>query len=158
MPVIDAFIVQQSASAFPEWYGKRLEYAQFFTFPSFFAMARILSLILLGMLFLRFAIIREYVFKKFESGEGPSLEKRRKSTFQLDFFGRSGTGFHHSYVSGGDPGYDETAKMFSECAFCMLQQLRAGTISPGILSPVQAWGNNLFVRLKNAGLTFKSQI
>ena len=56
-------------------------------------------------------------------------------------------------VSGGDPGYDETAKMLAESAICLARDdLPAGV---GQLTTVQAMGDALLARLQNAGMTFR---
>lgn len=155
MPVIDAHIVRQSAAGNEEMYGNSFGYAQFFTFPGFASMMKMLSLLIIGALFLRIGAIRKLVFRRFESGSGPSEEKRAKSTFMLDFFGEAAGEKIHTSISGKDPGYDETAKMFSESAFCLSDRIRTNDVEPGVLSPARAFGTNLHKRLKDAGMVFK---
>jgi short subunit dehydrogenase-like uncharacterized protein len=55
-------------------------------------------------------------------------------------------------VSGGDPGYDETAKMFSQAAFTVLEKQRKGVLAYGVLTPVQALGDTLVSRLRAEGI------
>ena len=45
--------------------------------------------------------------------------RREKSWFSVDFVGEGGGQTVHTRVSGGDPGYDETAKMLAESALCL---------------------------------------
>ena len=52
-------------------------------------------------------------------GEGPSAERRAKSWFTVRFVGEGGGRRVFTEVSGGDPGYDETAKMLAESALCL---------------------------------------
>jgi short subunit dehydrogenase-like uncharacterized protein len=56
-------------------------------------------------------------------------------------------------VAGGDPGYDETAKMFAESALCLaLDDLppTAGQVTTAV-----AMGDALLDRLRAAGLAFR---
>ena len=56
-------------------------------------------------------------------------------------------------MSGGDPGYTETAKMLSECALSL-----AFDDNPhlsGCLTTAQAMGDNLLGRLRAAGMRFE---
>jgi len=56
-------------------------------------------------------------------------------------------------VAGGDPGYDETAKMLAESALCLaLDDLPPTT---GQVTPVTAMGDALLDRLQRAGITFR---
>ena len=55
-------------------------------------------------------------------------------------------------VSGGDPGYTETAKMLSESALCLAQDDlpdRSGQLTPAV-----AMGEHLQHRLQSAGMRF----
>jgi saccharopine dehydrogenase (NAD+, L-glutamate forming) len=59
----------------------------------------------------------------------------------------------HTRVSGGDPGYTETAKMLAESALCL-----AFDDNPelaGQLTPAQAMGDRLTERLQKAGIRFE---
>jgi short subunit dehydrogenase-like uncharacterized protein len=56
-------------------------------------------------------------------------------------------------VSGGDPGYGETAKMLAESALCLTQDElpeRAGQLTPAV-----AMGERLRLRLVAAGIEFR---
>ena len=52
-------------------------------------------------------------------GEGPSEEVRAKSWFKVTFVGEGGGKRVLTEVAGGDPGYDETAKMLAESGLCL---------------------------------------
>lgn len=58
-------------------------------------------------------------------------------------------------VSGGDPGYDETAKMLSEAALCLLQDNTPPVA--GVITPAAALGEALIHRLQRAGMRFETQ-
>ena len=56
-------------------------------------------------------------------------------------------------VAGGDPGYDETAKMLAESALSLtLDQLPP---TAGQVTPAAAMGTALTTRLTRAGITFR---
>ncbi len=49
----------------------------------------------------------------------PRRSAATKSWFTVDFVGESAGRTVHTRVSGGDPGYTETAKMLAESALCL---------------------------------------
>ena len=91
-------------------------------------------------------------------GDGPDEETRARSRFTVYFFGTA-CGAEEAddevrvEVAGGDPGYDETAKMLGESmlalAFDRLPQRY------GVLSPAAAMGDALLARLRAAGMRFE---
>jgi saccharopine dehydrogenase (NAD+, L-glutamate forming) len=56
-------------------------------------------------------------------------------------------------VSGGDPGYTETAKMLAESGLCLARD----ELPPraGQLTTATAMGEMLLTRLQRAGITFR---
>ncbi len=58
-------------------------------------------------------------------------------------------------VSGGDPGYDETAKMLAESALCLLHDRTQLPPHFGIVTPAEAMGDVLIKRLQVAGMSFE---
>ena len=62
---------------------------------------------------------RRWLSDRLKPGEGPSAEKRAKSWFKVRFVGEGGGRRVFTEVAGGDPGYDETAKMFAESALSL---------------------------------------
>lgn len=56
-------------------------------------------------------------------------------------------------VVGGDPGYDETAKMLAESALCLTLDNLPPTA--GQVTPAAAMGDALTARLRRAGITFR---
>jgi saccharopine dehydrogenase (NAD+, L-glutamate forming) len=57
-------------------------------------------------------------------------------------------------VSGGDPGYTETAKMLAEAALSLA--FDDNPPSAGQVTPAQAMGEALLARLQAAGLKFET--
>merc|ERR1712070_609896 len=70
-----------------------------------------------------------------KQGEGPSAEARAKSWFKHNVVATAADGRKLKVtVSGGDPGYGETAKMLSESALCLLFNPggRGGVLTPAV--------------------------
>ncbi|MEM9493355.1 MAG: saccharopine dehydrogenase, partial [Myxococcota bacterium] len=156
LPTIDAYIVRRSARAIPR-YGPSFGYAHY-------GLSRSLPKIIGGGLGLgalvvlaQFGPTRNFLLDRVDSGDGPSAEKRAKSWFELTFVGRSknGTSSVITKVSGGDPGYGETAKMASESALCLAFDRDKLPDAAGILTPAVAMGNALLERLQTAGIRFE---
>ncbi|NEB10746.1 saccharopine dehydrogenase, partial [Streptomyces coelicoflavus] len=86
-------------------------------------------------------------------GQGPSAERRARSWFSVRFVGEGGGRKVFTEVSGGDPGYDETAKMFAEAALCLA--LDALPPVAGQVTTAVAMGDALTGRLRAAGIGFR---
>ena len=85
-------------------------------------------------------------------GDGPAPEVRAKSWFKVRFVGRGGGKQVITEVAGGDPGYDETAKMLGESALCL--SLDDLPTTAGQTTTAAAMGPALRERLVKAGMTF----
>jgi len=96
---------------------------------------------------------RKWLMGRRKPGEGPSPEQRAKAWFKVRFEGEGGGRRAVTEVSGGDPGYGETAKMVSEAALCLAQdELPA---SAGQVTTAIAMGDALTDRLRRAGIGFE---
>lgn len=97
--------------------------------------------------------LRRALVKRSAPGQGPSQAKREQSWFTVTFVGESNGERVTTQVSGGDPGYDETAKMLAESALCL-------TLDPdlpdtaGQVTTTAAMGEALIDRLRRAGMGF----
>jgi short subunit dehydrogenase-like uncharacterized protein len=60
----------------------------------------------------------------------------------------------HTRVSGGDPGYTETAKMLAESALCLA--LDDNPKTSGQVTTATAMAENLLARLQKAGMKFET--
>ena len=58
-------------------------------------------------------------------------------------------------ISGGDPGYDETAKMVAEAAVCLATQSAPPSRGGGFMTPATALGAPLRERLHVQGIRFE---
>ncbi|WP_025617121.1 saccharopine dehydrogenase family protein [Salinispora cortesiana] len=152
LPTIDPQVVRRSAAARPE-YGPDFRYRHF-------AAVRRLPTLLAGAAgiaavtgLVKLPPARRWLFGRLSPGQGPSPERRARSWFQLRFLAESGGQQVRTEVAGGDPGYDETAKMLAESALCLaLDDLPPTT---GQVTPVTAMGDALLDRLQRAGITFR---
>lgn len=97
---------------------------------------------------------RRWLSGRLRPGEGPSAEKRARSWFSLRFVGEGGGRRVFTEVAGGDPGYDETAKMFAESALSLAFDDLPDTA--GQVTTAAAMGNTLIDRLRAAGITFRT--
>ncbi len=87
------------------------------------------------------------------SGSGPSAEQREKGWFNVRFLGEGGGQKVQTEVTGGDPGYAETAKMLGESALCLAHDDLPATA--GQVTTAQAMGPALRARLERAGIGFR---
>jgi short subunit dehydrogenase-like uncharacterized protein len=100
-------------------------------------------------------LLTNYVLPK--SGEGPTAEQREQGMFDLRFYGKGKDGKTYvARVTGDrDPGYGSTAKMISESAICLGDEISRDDVPGGFWTPASAMGTKLIDRLvRNAGLTF----
>ncbi|MEU2394913.1 saccharopine dehydrogenase NADP-binding domain-containing protein [Streptomyces sp. NPDC007369] len=96
---------------------------------------------------------RRWIQGHWQPGEGPDAERRARSWFTVRFVGEGGGRRVFTEVSGGDPGYDETAKMLAESALCLAYDAlpqRAGQLTTAV-----AMGDALLDRLQKAGIRFR---
>ncbi|MET8309647.1 saccharopine dehydrogenase NADP-binding domain-containing protein [Micromonospora sp. NPDC005173] len=152
LPTIDPQVVRRSAAARPE-YGPDFRYRHFAAvkrLPTVLASAVGLGA-LVGLV--KLPPTRRWLLGRLASGQGPTAQQRAASWFRVRFVGAGGGQRVVTEVAGGDPGYDETAKMLAESALCLaLDELPPTT---GQLTPVAAMGDALLDRLIRAGLTFR---
>ncbi|MBG6099890.1 saccharopine dehydrogenase (NAD+, L-glutamate forming) [Micromonospora vinacea] len=152
LPTIDPQVVRRSAAARPE-YGPDFRYRHFAAvkrLPTVLAGAAGLGA-LIGLV--KLPPSRRWLLGRLSSGQGPTAQQRASSWFRVRFVGTGGGQRVVTEVAGGDPGYDETAKMLAESALCLaLDELPP---TAGQLTPVAAMGDALLDRLVRAGLTFR---
>ncbi|MGW5722941.1 saccharopine dehydrogenase family protein [Amycolatopsis sp. NPDC003865] len=151
LPTIDPEVVRRSAAA-SERYGPDFTYRHF-------AAVRHLPVLAGGVLgagaLLAAAQVppaRRGLSRLLAPGNGPSPERRARSWFSVRFIGEGGGERVVTEVSGGDPGYDETAKMLAESALCLATDTLPETA--GQVTTATAMGDALIDRLTKAGLRF----
>lgn len=152
LPTIDPQVVGHSARASVR-YGPDFRYRHFGAFEHLPSLAGAVAG--MGALFAAAQLppTRRGLAKLLAPGRGPSPERRARSWFSVRFTGTSGGEHVTTEVSGGDPGYDETAKMLAESALCLA--FDDNPPSAGQVTTAQAMGDALTERLRAAGLKFE---
>ncbi len=153
MPTIDPAIVLRSARALDD-YGPEFKYGHYVGVKSLPVMlggiAGVGSLVVAAQV----GFLRRKLLTYKQSGDGPSADKRARSWFKVTFLARCGDTEVMTRVSGGDPGYDETAKMLAETGMAMA--LDSGYPKrTGVVTPVMALERRLIERLQAANMTFE---
>ncbi len=153
MPTIDPEIVLRSAASLPE-YGPDFEYRHFVRLGKMGTVVKLGAGVAGVALLAQAGWSRRLLGKLIPPGEGPSAEVRAASTFEVRMRARSEDRSVNVAVRGGDPGYDETAKMISEAALSILEDGDRLPGKSGVLTPVEAMGEVLLARLQAAGIEF----
>ena len=150
-PTIDPQIVLRSARALDR-------YGPDFSYGHYVAIKRLpVAAGLVGGVAGLFAVAqvppaRKFLMSRRKPGEGPTPEQREKGWFRVRFRGQGGGRRVETEVSGGDPGYGETAKMLAESALCLAEDDLPQTA--GQVTTAEAMGDALTERLQNAGIEF----
>ncbi|NYE35743.1 saccharopine dehydrogenase (NAD+, L-glutamate forming) [Nocardioides cavernae] len=153
LPTIDPIVVARSGAAL-DAYGPRFRYSHWAGTKTLrYAAGGALGV---GALTLAAQVgpVRDFLKSKVPQGSGPDEAKRERSWFTVDFVGEAAGRTVHTRVSGGDPGYTETAKMLSEAALCLALDDNPST--SGQVTPAQAMGEALLGRLQSAGIRFET--
>jgi short subunit dehydrogenase-like uncharacterized protein len=153
LPTIDPIIVARSGAALPA-YGPEFRY-------SHFAGTKTLRYAVGGAALVgglaaaaQVRVLREALGRRLPQGEGPSERRREKSWFTVDLLGETGSRRLRTRVSGGDPGYTETAKMLAESALCLA--LDDNPPTAGQVTTAEAMGDHLLARLQRAGMRLET--
>ncbi|MGA5127856.1 saccharopine dehydrogenase family protein [Streptomyces pseudogriseolus] len=152
LPTIDSQIVRRSAKALAR-YGPDFRYRHHAAVRSLpVALGGVAAA---GTLFAAAQVppLRRALSARLKPGDGPSPEKRARSWFSVRFVGEGGGRRVCTEVSGGDPGYDETAKMLAESALCLALDDLPST--SGQVTTAVAMGDALIGRLRDAGIRFR---
>jgi short subunit dehydrogenase-like uncharacterized protein len=156
MPTIDPQVVKRSARALAE-YGPDFRYGHY-------VMVRSLPKMVAGGVGIgavvglaQFGPTLNLLRKVKNPGEGPDEATRAKSRFTVTFVGEAGGKSVKTTVSGGDPGYTETAKMISESALCLALDRASLPTEYGVVTTAQAMGRVLIDRLEAQGIRFELQ-
>ncbi len=151
LPTIDPQIVARSGRALPE-YGPEFRY-------SHYAGTKTLRYAAGGMagatalaLSAQVPPLKRLLLGRIKQGDGPDPAKRERSWFTVDFVAETDGRTLRTRVSGGDPGYGETAKMLAESALCLALDDTPPTA--GCVTTAEAMGDALLARLRAAGIGF----
>jgi short subunit dehydrogenase-like uncharacterized protein len=151
LSTVDPQIVGRSAAALPR-------YGPDFTYRHYASVKHLATVVAAGAgIATLFALAqippaRRWLLSRLKPGDGPSPQRRARSWFRVRFVGVGGGRRVITEVSGGDPGYGETAKMLSESALCLAYDDLPATA--GQVTTAVAMGDALIDRLRAAGLVF----
>ncbi|MER7858791.1 saccharopine dehydrogenase NADP-binding domain-containing protein [Amycolatopsis japonica] len=151
LPTIDPDVVRRSALARPD-YGPDFTYSHYAGVRRATTVAGAVAGFAAALAAVQVPPLRRAIGRRIPQGEGPSAERRDRTWFTVDFLGEGGGETVHTQVSGGDPGYTETAKMLAESALCLAFDDNPPTA--GQVTTAAAMGENLTRRLQDAGIGF----
>jgi short subunit dehydrogenase-like uncharacterized protein len=152
LPTIDGGIVRRSAASL-ERYGPDFTYGHHMVAKHLATVAGLTAGIGAVAVLAPLPPTRKLLLKLKAPGEGPSEAERERSWFKVTFVGEGGGKRVVTEVSGGDPGYSETAKMLAESGLCLaFDELPP---SAGQVTTAAAMGDALLARLQAAGMGFQ---
>jgi short subunit dehydrogenase-like uncharacterized protein len=153
LPTIDGSIVRRSAAALDR-YGPDFSYGHNVVAKHMSSIAAVAGGAGVAFALAQLPPTRKLVLKAMPSpGKGPSDDVRARSWFKVTFIGEGGGRRVTTEVVGGDPGYDETAKMLAESGLCLAFDGLPET--SGQVTTAEAMGDALLSRLQNAGIGFR---
>jgi short subunit dehydrogenase-like uncharacterized protein len=153
LPTIDPAVVLRSARAL-EAYGPDFRYGHYAHVKQLTTVAGMVGGAGLLMGLARIGPTRNLLLKLRESGEGPSESQREAGWFRVTFLAEADGQHVVTRVSGGDPGYGETARMLGESALALAHDDLPDVA--GVLTTAQAFeGGALQRRLESQGMRFE---
>jgi short subunit dehydrogenase-like uncharacterized protein len=151
-PTIDPIVVLRSARALDR-YGPAFTYGHYIAVKKLPVAAALAGGVGAAVMLAQVPVTRQWLLGRMAAGDGPSQARRDKAWFRVRFVGEGGGRRVVTEVSGGDPGYGETAKMLGESALCLAFD-EVPAVSGQVTTAV-AMGDRLVDRLGRAGLTFR---
>jgi short subunit dehydrogenase-like uncharacterized protein len=149
LPTIDPMVVARSGAALTA-YGPEFRYSHYAGAKTLrYAVGGAAAVAALGVA-AQVPPLRRGLLDRIKQGDGPDPARRARSWFTVDFVGEGGGQTVRTRISGGDPGYDETAKMLAESALCLIHDPNPAT--SGQVTTAQAMGDALTARLTAAGI------
>lgn len=153
LPTVDPQVVANSARLLDD-YGPDFRYSHYAAMKRLPMLAGSIAGVGLLVVAAQIPPARNALLNRIKAGDGPTAERRAKSWFKARFIGEGGGKRVVTEVAGGDPGYDETAKMLGECALSLaFDSLRK---TSGQVTTAAAMGPALRRRLDAAGMTFRT--
>ncbi|WP_239125973.1 saccharopine dehydrogenase family protein [Catellatospora bangladeshensis] len=151
LPTVDPQVVGRSAAALAR-YGPDFAYTHSAAVKRLPVVVAALAGAVVLFVLAQLGPVRRRLMRRLPGGSGPSEQRRARSWFRAVFAGEGGGRRVVTEVSGGDPGYGETAKMLAESALCLaLDPLPA---TAGQVTTAAAMGDALTARLVRAGIRF----
>jgi len=155
MPVIDPVVVGRSSRARKDIYGDNFSYAQYIGLSHLLKTGAVFAGLGTLILASKSTTVKNRLTQWRKSGEGPSEDQRSKSHFKLNFIGTLEDKQVFTSVSGGDPGYSETAKMIGEAALLLVEEPNKFKGKGGVHTPAGVLGQKYLERLHQKGILFE---
>ncbi|MFE4494066.1 saccharopine dehydrogenase family protein [Streptomyces niveus] len=152
LPTLDARVVARSAAALPR-YGPDFRYRHFAGVKSLPVALGGTVAAGTGVALAQVPAVRRALMNRFAPGSGPDEARRSASWFTVRFVGEGGGRRVFTEVAGGDPGYDESAKILAEAVLSLAFDELPDTA--GQVTTATAMGDALLGRLRSAGMTFR---
>ncbi|MER5963827.1 saccharopine dehydrogenase NADP-binding domain-containing protein [Streptomyces sp. NPDC002057] len=152
LPTLDPQVVSRSAAALDR-YGPDFRYRHYASVKNLPVAIGGAAAVGASVAVAQLPSVRQWLMGRYQAGRGPSAERRARSWFSVRFVGEGGGRRVFTEVSGGDPGYDETAKMLAESALCLAFDPLPKTA--GQVTTAAAMGDALITRLRAAGIRFR---
>lgn len=153
LPTIDPQVALRSARARGD-YGPDFRYGHYLALKSLPRVAGTVAGVGALAVLARLGPARRLLQRLRPAGTGPDEATRKHSWYRFTFLGQAGDVRVVTQVAGGDPGYDETARMIAESALCLALERDALPVG-GVLTTATAMGERLLVRLQAAGMSFR---
>ncbi|MFI6638268.1 saccharopine dehydrogenase family protein [Streptomyces sp. NPDC050504] len=153
LPTIDAQVVARSAAALDR-YGPDFRYRHYASVKRLPMALGGVAAVAAGLAVAQVPQARKWLTARYEPGTGPDAQRRAKSWFTVRFVGEGGGRRVFTEVTGGDPGYGETAKILAEAALCLAYDELPKTA--GQVTTAAAMGDALLERLRAAGIVFRT--
>jgi short subunit dehydrogenase-like uncharacterized protein len=151
MPTIDPEVVRHTARVRGD-YGHTFAYGHYLVARNPATLLSIAGGV--GALFTlaQFGPTRRWLLSRRDPGQGPTPEQREKGWFNMFVTASAGGTSVVAQMSGGDPGYGDTARMMAEAGLCLALDGSRLPAAAGVITPASAMGEALFPRLERAGL------
>lgn len=153
MPTIDALVVARSARLCRR-YGPDFRYSPFLAVGTPSRAAAVAAGAAAMFAAAQVPVLRHKLQALRPPGTGPQEERRDRSWFSLRLYGEGGGRRALTEVTGGDPGYGETAKMLAESALCLAFDDLPSTA--GQVTTASCMGPALRRRLQEVGIQFRT--
>lgn len=151
MPSIDPEVVRHTARVRGD-YGHTFSYGHYLVARNPATLAAIAGGVGAVFALAQFGPTRRWLLARRDPGEGPTPEQREKGWFNMFVTASAGGIKVLAQMSGGDPGYGDTARMMAEAGLCLALDGDRLPAAAGVITPASAMGEALFPRLERAGL------
>jgi len=153
MLTIDPEVVRHSARVRGD-YGRTFAYGHFMAMKNPLMLAGLAAGI--GGIFTlaQFGPGKNWLLRQKLPGDGPDEAERGKGWFRMNVTAQAAGETVVCRLSGGDPGYGDTAKMLAEAGLCLALDKNLPEAA-GVITPASAMGEALVPRLERAGLCFE---